>query len=118
MATSVFTHLVRPEVDRYLAETRRAMAPGASALLTFFLLDDDSRAALAGGRARQPFSGTTGEQAIADPDVTMAAVAHDRESVLEGLERRGLEVAGVHDGSWRGGGGLSYQDLVVARTPG
>ena len=30
VATSVFTHLDRPEVDRYLAETRRAMAPGAS----------------------------------------------------------------------------------------
>ena len=29
VATSVFTHLDRPEVDRYLAETRRAMAPGA-----------------------------------------------------------------------------------------
>ena len=28
MATSVFTHLDRPEVDRYLAETRRAMATG------------------------------------------------------------------------------------------
>ena len=56
VATSVFTHLDRPEVDRYLAETRRAMAPGAGALLTFFLLDDDSRAALADGRARQPFA--------------------------------------------------------------
>ena len=30
VATSVFTHLDRPEVDHYLAETRRAMAPGAS----------------------------------------------------------------------------------------
>jgi SAM-dependent methyltransferase len=118
VATSVFTHLDRPEVDRYLAETRRAMAPGASALLTFFLLDDDSRAALAGGRARQPFAGTSGEQAVADPEVTMAAVAHDRASVLGGLEGLGLEVAAVHDGTWRGGAGLSYQDLVVARARG
>jgi hypothetical protein len=50
--------------------------------------------------------------------VTMAAVAHDRAAVLDGLERLGLEVAAVHDGSWRGGAGLSYQDLVVARAPG
>jgi SAM-dependent methyltransferase len=117
VATSVFTHLDRPAVDRYLAEARRAMAPGASALLTFFLLDDDSRAALAEGRARQPFVEPTGEQAIADPDVTMAAVAHDRASVLAALAGLGLEVAAVNDGSWRGSAGLSYQDLVVARAP-
>jgi SAM-dependent methyltransferase len=118
VATSVFTHLDRPEVDRYLAEARRTMAPGASALLTFFLLDDDSRAALAAGRARQPFADATGEQAVADPAVTMAAVAHERAAVLEGLERLGLSVRAVHDGTWRGGAGLSYQDLVVARAPG
>jgi SAM-dependent methyltransferase len=118
VATSVFTHLDRPEVDRYLAEARRTMAPGARALLTFFLLDDDSRAALAAGRARQPFAEATGDQAIADPEVTMAAVAHDRASVLDGLDGLGLEVAAVHDGTWRGGPGLSYQDLVVARAPG
>jgi SAM-dependent methyltransferase len=118
VATSVFTHLDRPEVERYLAETRRAMAPDARALLTFFLLDDDSRAALAGGRARQPFAEASGEQAVADPEVTMAAVAHDRASVLGGLEGLGLEVAAVQDGTWRGGAGLSYQDLVVARARG
>ena len=118
VATSVFTHLDRPEVDRYLGETRRAMAPGACALLTFFLLDADSRAALAGERALQPFAAPAGEQAIADEDVTMAAVAHDRASVLEGLQRLGLEPTAVHDGTWRGGDGLSYQDLVVARAPG
>jgi SAM-dependent methyltransferase len=117
-ATSVFTHLDRREVDRYLHETRRAMAPGASALLTFFLLDDGSRAALAGGRARQPFAEPAGEQAIADPEVTMAAVAHDRASILDALRRLGLEVAAVNDGSWRGAAGVSYQDLVVARAPG
>jgi hypothetical protein len=118
LATSVFTHLDRPEVERYLSETRRAMAPEASALLTFFLLDDDSRAALADGRARQPFAEASGEQAVADPEVTMAAVAHDRASVLGGLQGLGLEVAAVHDGTWRGGAGLSYQDLVVARARG
>jgi ribosomal protein S11 len=94
------------------------MAPGARALLTFFLLDDDSRAALAAGRARQAFAAAAGEQAIADPDVTMAAVAHGRDSVLATLAQLGLDVAAVHDGSWRGRPGLSYQDLVVARAPG
>ena len=116
VATSVFTHLDRPAVEHYLAETRRALAPGGVALLTFFLLDDGSRAALAGGRARQAFTEPAGAQAIADREVTMAAVAHDRASILETLAERDLEAVAVHEGTWRGGAGLSYQDLVVART--
>jgi SAM-dependent methyltransferase len=117
-ATSVFTHLDRPAVDRYLAETHRALAPGAVAVLTFFLLDEASRAALAAGRARQPFADAAGEQAIADPAVTMAAVGHDRVSVLDALARCRLGVTAVHEGTWRGGAGLSYQDVVVVRAPG
>jgi SAM-dependent methyltransferase len=117
VATSVFTHLDRAEVDHYLAEIRRALAPGGVALLTFFLLDDGSRAALAGGSACQAFAEHAGEQAIADRHVTMAAVAHDRASILETLAELDLEAVAVRDGTWRGGAGLSYQDLVVARTP-
>jgi SAM-dependent methyltransferase len=118
VATSVYTHLDRAEVDHYLAETRRALAPGGVALLTFFLLDHNSRGALADGRARQAFADFGAEQAIADRDVTMAAVAHDRASVLDALAGRGLEAVAVHDGTWRGAAGVTYQDLVVARTPG
>jgi SAM-dependent methyltransferase len=118
VATSVFTHLDRAEVEHYLAELRRALAPGGLALLTFFLLDGGSRAALAEGRARQPFADASGEQAIADREVTMAAVAHERAGVVGALAGASLELVAVHDGSWRGGAGLSYQDLVVARRPG
>lgn len=118
VATSVFTHLERTEVDHYLTELERALAPGGVALLTFFLLDDDSRAALAGGRARQAFTDPAGAQAIADRDVTMAAVAHDRASIRDALAQRGLEAVAVHDGTWRGAPGVSYQDVVVARKPG
>jgi SAM-dependent methyltransferase len=105
VATSVFTHLDRAESEHYLGEVRRALAPGGVALLTFFLLDDDSRAALAAGRARQAFGGA-------------AAVGHDRAAILRALAERDLEATAVHQGTWRGGAGLSYQDLVVARAPG
>jgi SAM-dependent methyltransferase len=97
VATSVFTHLDGAETAHYLAEVRRALAPGGVALLTFFLLDDASRAAIAAGRAHQRFGGAD-------------AVAHDRATVLEAIG-----AATVHEGRWRGGDGLSYQDLVVAR---
>jgi SAM-dependent methyltransferase len=100
VATSVFTHLDRAASEHYLAEVRRALAPGGVALLTFFLLDADSRAAIADGRVRQAFGGA-------------AAVAHDRVAILDASGQ-----PEVHEGTWRGGAGLSYQDLVVVRAPG
>jgi len=39
LAKSLFTHLVRTEVQAYLAEIRRVLRPGRSALLTAFLFD-------------------------------------------------------------------------------
>jgi hypothetical protein len=73
VATSVFTHLDRPRSTATWPRPGARWRRGRGALLTFFLLDDDSRAALAAGRARQPFADATGEQAVADPEVTMAA---------------------------------------------
>src|SRR5213075_1298812 len=35
-ATSVFTHMPQEEVDRYLVETHRVLAPGGRFLATFF----------------------------------------------------------------------------------
>jgi SAM-dependent methyltransferase len=101
VATSVFTHLDADETGHYLAEVRRALAPGGVALLTFFLLDDGSRAAIEAGNARQVFGGAD-------------AVAHDRAAVLDSI----AAPATVHEGTWRGGQGLSYQDLIVVRAPG
>jgi SAM-dependent methyltransferase len=100
VATSVFTHLDGAESEHYLVEVRRALAPGGVALLTFFLLDDGSRAAIADGRAGQAFGGA-------------AAVAHDRAAIPDAVRN-----AEVYEGRWRGGEGLSYQDLVVVRAPG
>jgi SAM-dependent methyltransferase len=117
VATSLFTHLDRAESDHYLAELRRALAPHGALVATFFLLDDGSRAALAAGATRQAFLEPSGEMALGDPDVPAAAVAHDRESILGALARRDLAAAAVHEGAWRGGAGLTYQDLVIARTP-
>jgi SAM-dependent methyltransferase len=101
IATSVFTHLDADETGHYLAEVRRALAPGGVALLTFFLLDDGSRAAIEAGRVRQAFGGAD-------------AVAHDRAAVLGSI----AAPTTVHEGRWRGGQGLSYQDLIVVRALG
>jgi hypothetical protein len=100
LATSVFTHLDGDESEHYIDEVGRALAPGGAALLTFFLLDDESRASIAVGRARQALGGAD-------------AAAHERPVVLARIAAQ----ATVHEGTWRGGPGVSYQDLVVVRAP-
>jgi SAM-dependent methyltransferase len=117
LCTSVLTHLLEGEADHYLSEIARVLAPGGRLLATFFLLDDRSRAAIAAGSAGLPFLDADAPVAVISDDVPEEAVAYDRGWVEAALERHGLAVASVHEGTWRGAEvGISFQDLVVARV--
>lgn len=109
--TSVLTHLLAPEAERYLSETRRVLRPGGRLLATFFLLDDASRAAIADGAAAIAFLDAAAETAIADPAVPEEAVAYDARWV-----RERLDVERIEPGAWRGAPrpARSFQDIVVA----
>jgi SAM-dependent methyltransferase len=111
--TSVVTHLLEPEAEHYLSETRRVLRPGGRLLATFFLLDEDSRAALRAGRTAIAFREPDGPVAIADPDVPEEAVAYDERWVRERADVRSID-----RGRWRGSPSppapRSFQDMVVA----
>lgn len=109
--TSVLTHLVEPEAANYLAEARRVLRPGGRLLATFFLLDGDSRAALAAGRAAIAFREPDAMVAVADPEIPEEAVAYDERWV-----REHADVERVERGAWRGSADAarSFQDIVVA----
>jgi SAM-dependent methyltransferase len=116
LCASVVTHLLEGEADHYLAEIARVLAPGGRALITFFVLDGDSRAAIAQGRAGLPFLDADGEVAVVSEDVPEEAVAYDQAWMIDALGRNGLDFDSVHPGSWSGHqGARSFQDLVVAR---
>jgi SAM-dependent methyltransferase len=109
LAASVLTHLLEDEAAHYLAEIARVLRPRGRALITFFLLDGESRAAIADGRAALAFLEPDAHVAVLREDVPEEAVAYD-----EGWVRAHLGVEAVHGGGWCGRPGRSFQDLVVA----
>jgi SAM-dependent methyltransferase len=116
VCTSVLTHLLEGEADHYLAEIGRVLAPGGRVLATWFLLDDASRPAIAGGVAGLPFLDPDERVAVVSDEMPEEAVAYDRAWVAEAHARHGLKVAAVHPGTWRGDDdGRSFQDIVVGR---
>lgn len=121
IATSVLTHLVTAESERYLHEIARVLVPGGRALITFFVLDSGSRAAVHQGTTTLPFdidAAPDAPMAVVDHDVPEEAVAFDHDWLERTFAACGLRRIEAHPGSWRGRPGRSYQDLLVLeRTP-
>ncbi len=112
--TSVFTHMLPAEVEHYLGEVARVLAPGGRCLATLFLLDEASPAQ--GGRAEQLFPHRHGVYRTASDRVPENAVGYDEDWALQAFRDAGLPPRlPVHYGAWSGRPeGASYQDIVVA----
>lgn len=115
--TSVFTHMLPDEVAHYLFEIARVMKPDATCLITFFLVNAESRRLLVAGKTHQNFSYDHRGFWTTDPETPETAVAYDEFWARRLFEKCGLEIIEpVHYGSWSGRQNfLSYQDLVIAR---
>jgi SAM-dependent methyltransferase len=118
--TSVFTHMLPPEVRHYLNEIQRVLRPSGRSLMTFFLLDDESIAAIGDGRTKRKFA-HEGDGYMYDvrgrPE---AAVAYREEDALSFLEQAGLTLDGpVRQGRWRGReSDFAGQDIILVKRSG
>jgi SAM-dependent methyltransferase len=115
----VLTHALEDEARRHLAETARVLRPGGRALLAFFVLDDESRAAIADERAAHRFLQPEAHVALLRDDRPQEAVAYDEAWVVEALGAAGLRPRdpGIHRGTWRARPGRAFHDLLVADRP-
>ena len=114
--TSVLTHLLKDDLDHYVAEVARVLAPGRRVLATFFLMDEVARARVAAGRSPSRFLPHGDDVWVIDRAVPESAVAFTDDAVREVFARHGLRIEQpIHRGSWSGrADGLSFQDLVIA----
>lgn len=113
---SVFTHMLEPEVERYLSEVARVLRPGGRCIVTYFLLSDESRQRIAAGESYFSFPAGNGAARFENPDDPEAVVAYDEAFARERHAANGLPIESVHGGYWCGRTEyLTWQDVVVAQ---
>jgi ubiquinone/menaquinone biosynthesis C-methylase UbiE len=112
--TSVFTHMLPADVDHYLAEISRVLRPGGRCLITYFLIDDSVREALAKGNHHMKYAYE--DCLVIDPRMPEASIAHPEKRIRELYLKYGLAIVEpVRYGNWCGRSEfLSSQDIVIA----
>jgi SAM-dependent methyltransferase len=111
---SVFTHMFEADIRRYLTEIRRALKPGATALTTWFVFNEERLpAATDPGTSAFPMvsvinAGTRYYSAL-DP---LHAISYDVSLVRSMAAEAGLEVVAVDLGTWCGDQSVGSQDIV------
>jgi SAM-dependent methyltransferase len=114
---SVFTHMLMDDFSQYAAEVARTLRPGGTVLMTFFLLNPESRRKLETPSSRLRFRYIRGRGLrVEDGTRPEGAVAYPEHAVRSILRARGLEVQQILFGAWHGmEGAVSWQDIVIAR---
>ena len=114
-ATSVFTHLLQADTEHYLRELDRCLARGGAALLTFFLLTDDSRQRIRQGKSVFPFEQPVGVCLTSNSKTPEDAIAYPEDYIIDLIRKSGLKIKLPIDyGSWCGRQpALSFQDVLI-----
>jgi SAM-dependent methyltransferase len=117
---SVFTHLLPGDVERYIAEIGRVLAPAGRVLASWYLLPSPGWRPAPNRRGGLTFEYGEGVCRYESERSPETAVAYDEGYVGRLLDEHGLRLrAAVYRGTWSGGAsGLSAQDLtVIERRP-
>lgn len=115
-ATSVFTHMVPPDVENYVTNIARVLKPGGALFATYFLLNQTTRHTRAAEDFRYPVDSTGACMAVSRVEFEKA-VAFDERYVREMHDRSALAIQEpVRYGRWATStGGPAFQDIIIAR---
>jgi ubiquinone/menaquinone biosynthesis C-methylase UbiE len=114
--TSVFTHMMIKDLERYLTEVTRVLKPGGRCLMTYFLLNPESRSLVSERKSTLDFAYEIPSGLTIDRYNPERATAYE-EKMVRGLyhENRLTIIEPIRYGSWCGRPSyLSYQDIVLA----
>jgi SAM-dependent methyltransferase len=115
---SVFTHMLPADVHMYLREVSRVLRPGGRAVITYFLLNEESRQFIQRGQGAHAFRYEYASDPlclVVDPELPESVVAHDERRVRQYCAEVGCSVLDIAFGNWCGRSSLlGHQDLVIA----
>jgi SAM-dependent methyltransferase len=116
-ATSVFTHMLPEDMGNYLSEIARVLKSGGTCLITYFLMNEQSKQLLQLGQSTVDFPYQADGYHVSDETRPEALVSYDEVAIRDAYEERGLSIVEpIHYGSWCARPRyLSFQDIVVAR---
>jgi SAM-dependent methyltransferase len=113
---SVFTHMHPRDVRHYLRELGRVIKPGGRAVVTYFLLNDESRAFVAKDmdvvKMKVDWDGDPLCR-VANLEVPENATAHDEARVRGYTAEAGFSVSEITYGNWCGRQAAGLQDVMV-----
>jgi ubiquinone/menaquinone biosynthesis C-methylase UbiE len=115
--TSVFTHMLPRDVEHYLSEIVRVMAPGSRCLISYFLLSDEIVKRIEAGdpTLKHNFRFDHGDYRTTNDDTPETAVAYHEHYIREKYEHAGLNISEVLHGTWSGHTSARHsQDVVIA----
>lgn len=102
---SVFTHMLPDDVESYVREISRLLAPGGMSVASYLLLNDETRRGLDAGRSFLSFGATHSSGLCRLHDVTKpeAAVALEESFVRRIHDEARLRIRDVRRGAWWNG---------------
>jgi ubiquinone/menaquinone biosynthesis C-methylase UbiE len=116
-ATSVFTHMLPPDMENYLKEISRVLKNGATCFITFFLMNEESEGCIRQKLSTQNFIHEIDGCCTTTPKNPENAIAFQEKYIRGLFHKFGLSISEpIHYGSWCGRADfLNCQDIVIAR---
>lgn len=116
VATSVFTHVLPPTTEHYIAEASRVVHCGGRFLSTWFLLDQIAEKSIHSSRSKLRFDHRFAHHAQQSLYAPEQAVAYRPDYVKEILSTHGFQIDAIKRGGWSGAQSEidSGQDVIIA----
>ncbi len=112
---SVFTHMLPQDIKNYIGEIKRVLKPDGKCLITFFLLNEESKKQIKSGKSLINFQYEVDGILTNNKDIAEDAIALEEEMVKNYFEQNDMEInEPIHYGSWSNRNKyLSFQDIVI-----
>jgi len=114
---SVFTHMLPQDIKNYIGEIERVLKPDGKCLITFFLLNEESKEHIASGKSLINFKYEVDGFLTNNNNTVEDAIALEEKMVRNFFDQAEMEINGpIHYGSWSGRKKyLSFQDILILK---